>query len=182
MVTAFEPRAVCYGGAGLMPVPDPHMAHSRVVQTMRDACAAQGLDFGLWVVGLHNSTLGQAHPDLCMRNCFDDIYTYALCPGQPTVHAYLCGLAQDLCEQFHPQRIVLEAIGYLSLRHWVHHELFMTPWTEAIEFLFSLCFCPTSAAPAKGWWCWLIMTSQRKWPPIWNGRPGPRPAGASSPG
>jgi hypothetical protein len=148
-VAAFEPRAECYGDSELMPIPDPSLAHSRIVQTTREACAAQGLDFGLWVVGLHNSTLGQAHPDLCMRNCFDDVYPYALCPSQPAVQAYLCGLAQDLSGQFHPQRIVLEAVGYLSLRHWVHHELFMTPWNEALEFLFSLCFCPACMGRAR---------------------------------
>jgi len=141
-VAAFEPRAACYGDAGLLPGPDPRLTQARIVQSTRAACAAQGLDFGLWVVGLHNSTLGQAHPDLCMRNCFGDVYTYALCPSQPAVQAYLRGLAQDVCEQFQPNRIVLEAVGYLSLRHWVHHELFMTPWSEALEFLFSLCFCP----------------------------------------
>ncbi len=148
-VAAFEPRAECYGDSGLMPVPDPRLTQARIVQATRDACAAQGLDFGLWVVGLHNSTLGQAHPDLCMCNCFDDVYTYALCPSQPAVRAYLRGLAQDVCEQFQPNRIVLEAVGYLSLRHWVHHELFMTPWSEALEFLFSLCFCPTCTERAR---------------------------------
>jgi hypothetical protein len=47
-----------------------------------------------------------------------------------------------LCTQFQPDRIIQEAVGFLGLRHWVHHELFFTAWDETLEFLLSLCFCP----------------------------------------
>jgi hypothetical protein len=51
-------------------------------------------------------------------------------------------LLKDVCTQFKPDRIALEAVGTLGLRHWVHHELFMTEWDEALELLTGICFCP----------------------------------------
>ncbi len=140
-VAAFEPQPDRYAPRGLMPVPDPRLAKAAVVARTRAACAARGMDFGLWIVGLHNSTLGETHPELCMHNCFGDVYTYALCPSQPAVQAYAQSLVDDVCRQFEPDRVVLEAIGYLGLRHGVHHELFMTDWSESLELLLSLCFC-----------------------------------------
>jgi hypothetical protein len=47
-----------------------------------------------------------------------------------------------VCTQFQPDRIILEAVGYLGLRHGVHHELFFAPWDDSLELVFSLCFCP----------------------------------------
>jgi hypothetical protein len=139
-LAAFEPQVAHYPDE-LMPMPDMTLARANVLAQARDACRAHGLDFGLWVVALHNSTLGTRHPELCMQNCFGDVYTYALCPAQPQVQAYVCALVDDLCAQFKPQRIILEAVGYLSLRHWVHHELVMVEWDETLELLTALCFC-----------------------------------------
>ncbi len=118
----------------------------------REACSRAGLDFGLWTVGLHNSTLGERNPHLCMVNCFGDCYTYSLCPSHEPVRALLQGVIRDLCAQFQPDRIIQEAAGYLGLRHWVHHELFFTAWDESLELLLSLCFCPACErrAEAKG--------------------------------
>jgi hypothetical protein len=141
-VAAFQPRASFYPNERLMPLPHPELAESGVLARAREACARQGLDFGLWTVLLHNSTLGKRNEHLCVANCFGDRYTYCPCPSQEPVRAYAEGLVKDLCGQFHPDRIVLEAVGYLGLRHWVHHELFFAAWDDALELLFSLCFCP----------------------------------------
>jgi hypothetical protein len=148
-VAAFEPRPEHYGAGGLMPVSDPRLAGSGVLTKAREVCRAQNIDLGLWTVALHNSTLGQNHPGVCLRNCFGDVYTYALCPAAAEVQAYARGLVQDLCTQFRPQRILVEAIGYLGLRHWVHHELFFAVWSAPLELLFSLCFCPACLERAR---------------------------------
>ncbi len=140
-VAAFEPRPEHFGTGGLMPVSDPRLAPSGVLAQAGDVCRARRIDLGLWTVALHNSTLGEEHPSLCVCNCFGDVYTYALCPAAAEVRAYARGLVADLCSQLRPQRILLEAIGYLGLRHWVHHELFFSVWSEPLELLTSLCFC-----------------------------------------
>ena len=116
-------------------------ARANVLGRARDGCAARNVDLALWLVGLHNSTLGEQHPDLCMRSCFGDVYTYSLCPSQSAVRDYLHGITDDVCGQFQPQRLILEAVGFLGMRHGVHHELFMTGWSESLELLLSLCFC-----------------------------------------
>ena len=141
-VAAFEPQPDRYGAPDLVPVPDPRLADARVLDQARAACQDRGIDFELWTVALHNSTLGQRRPDLCIRNAWGDVYAYALCPAQPEVQTYARGLVDDICAQFAPQRLVVEAIGTLGLHHGVHHELFMAPWSEALELLLSLCFCP----------------------------------------
>ena len=130
-MVAFIPDPSRYEAGAPLPAVDRRLTGARVLERTRESCAARNVDFGLWVVGLHNSTLGNADPELCMLNCFGDIYTYSLCPANPRARAYLRGLVTDVCAQFHPQRILLEAIGYLGIQHGVHHELFMHPLSEA---------------------------------------------------
>jgi hypothetical protein len=148
-IAAFEPQPKWYTPGGLIPVPEPRLAEANVIARARAACTARGIDLGLWIVGLHNSTLGQQHPEWCLCNCFGDVYTYALCPSRGEVQAFLRGLVGDVCSQFHPDRVLLEAVGYMGMRHGVHHELFMTGWSESLELLLSLCFCEKCAAHAQ---------------------------------
>ncbi|MFN2182736.1 MAG: hypothetical protein ACK2UU_02035 [Anaerolineae bacterium] len=147
-VAAFQPQPDLYPDDALMPVPDPALVESGVLAQARAACAKDGLDFGLWTVGLHNSTLGEQNRHLCMETCFGDCYTYSLCPAHAPVRAFLQGVIRDLCAQFQPDRIIQEAVGYLGARHWVHHELFFVDWDEGLELLLSLCFC--AACQARG--------------------------------
>jgi hypothetical protein len=146
---AFQPRNSFYPDERLRPVPHPELAGSGVLARAREACDRRGLDLGLWTVLLHNSTLGKQNEQLCVTNCFGDRYTYCLCPSQEPVRAYAEGLIRDLCTQFQPDRILLEAVGYLGLRHGVHHELFFVAWDDALELLFSLCFCPACQQRAE---------------------------------
>ena len=141
-VAAFQPQASLYPADSLVPVPEPGLVESGLLARAREACSRKGIDFGLWTVGLHNSTLGQRNRHLCMVNCFGDSYTYSLCPSHEPVRALLQAVIQDLSAQFRPDRIIQEAVGYLGLRHWVHHELFFVAWDEMLELLLSLCFCP----------------------------------------
>jgi hypothetical protein len=141
-VAAFQPQAEFYPVDSLMPVPEPGLVESGVLARAGEACTRAGLDFALWTVGLHNSTLGERNRHLCMVNCFGDSYAYSLCPSYEPVRALLQSVIRDLCDQFQPDRIIQEAVGFLGLRHWVHHELFFVAWDEVLELLFSLCFCP----------------------------------------
>ncbi len=141
-VAAFRPHPARYKEAGMMPVAEPGLADTQVLARTREFCSVRDVDFGLWSVGLHNSSLGEQRPELCMRNCFGDRYTYSLCPSNKAVRDYVWALLGDLSTQFQPDRILLEAIGFLGMRHWVHHELFFAPWNETLELLLSLCFCP----------------------------------------
>ncbi len=141
-IAAFWPQKELYAETDLLPIVEPALADANVLGQTRSACQKHEIDFGVWVVGLHNSSLGEKHPDQCVVNCFGDVYPYALCPSQAQNQQYIMGLVKDIGAQFSPDRIVIEAIGVLGLRHWVHHELFMTQWDETLELLFSICFCP----------------------------------------
>lgn len=148
-LAAFHPRGEYYQDSGLIPAVDQELADAAVINRSREACEEYGLDFALWVVGLHNSTLGEAHSRRCVENCFGDVYTYSLCPSQPDNQRYLAGLVRDVSEQFAPDRLLFEAVGPLGLRHGLHHELFLTAWDESLELLFSLCFCPACRERAQ---------------------------------
>jgi hypothetical protein len=148
-VAAFEPQKKWYARGALMPKHDQRLVKSRVLEKAREACTRQKMDFGLWVVGLHNSTLGEQHPECCVQNCFGDTYSYQLCPSNSAVQDYLRGLISDVCSQFHPDRIILEAVGHLGWRHGTHHEISQIVWSDALDFLLSLCFCPSCVRQAK---------------------------------
>lgn len=146
---SFTPQPNLYEDPSMVPVPNPDIASTEVLSRMREYCQNARMDNGIWALGLHNSTLSQKNPDKCMVNCFGDIYPYALCPSNASAQSYITSLVEDLCQQFHPDRIMLEGIGFLSLRHGVHHELIMVAWDELLEVLFSLCFCESCKRNAE---------------------------------
>ena len=113
-IAAYWPETARYKEAGIMPVAEPSLADSQVLARSRELCSVSGVDFGLWSVGLHNSSLGEQQPEYCMRNCFGDRYTYSLCPSNRAVRAYMRALLSDLSAQFQPDRILIEAIGFLG--------------------------------------------------------------------
>ncbi len=145
---AFTPQPKHYEASTPLPIAEKRVAEAHVLEQTRKWCEKEGMDFGLWTVGLHNSNLGSTHPELCMRNCFGDVYNYILCPSNPRTRAYLRGLIADICDQFRPQRILLETANFLGMLHWVHHEKFPSTIGEAEASLSFLCFCPDCLARA----------------------------------
>jgi|GEM_PF-896726 len=147
-LAAFQPRAKLYPDQDLIPETAGALVEAEVLEEARAISRERGLDFGLWVVGLHNSTLGERLPELTTENAFGDRYTYSLCPSQALNREYLTALIEDLCGQFQPDRIVLEAPGPLGLQHGLHHELFLFPMDPVLDLVTSLCFCPDCLASA----------------------------------
>jgi hypothetical protein len=137
---AFTPDSGRYP-QGLLPRREAALADSRVIEQAATAARAAGLTFNLWVVVLHGSSLGAAHPELCVRNLYGDIFRYALCPAQPRVRAYALALIDDICNQFHPDALMLESPTYLGVIHGDHHELFLANLDELAKLLMGLCFC-----------------------------------------
>ena len=48
----------------------------------------QAMAVNVWLVLLHNTQLGMAHPQAVVRNAFGDPYYYNLCPSAPEARAY----------------------------------------------------------------------------------------------
>lgn len=137
---AFTPNSDLYP-EGLLPVREASLADSRVIERAAEAAREAGMAFNLWVVVLHGSSLGIAHPELCSRNMYGDVFRYALCPAQPQARAYARALIVDICTQFKPDALILESPTYLGVIHGDHHELFLAHLDELAKLLLGLCFC-----------------------------------------
>ena len=87
----------------------------------------------VWLVLLHNTALGMAHPESVVRNAFGDPYFYNLCPSAPEARAYAKGLARDVTESYPVAGISMEAPGFTPYAHGYHHEFALmrsNPWLE----------------------------------------------------
>ncbi|WP_336204890.1 hypothetical protein [Nonomuraea sp. LPB2021202275-12-8] len=109
----------------------------------RDALLAAGLKVHAWTVLTHNSFLGQAHPDLVVRNAFGDPYPYALCPSFEDVADYCERLVREVLTVGEPDGLILEGCGAMGFAHQSVHE--KTAGADFDADLMSLCFCPGCA-------------------------------------
>src|SRR5688572_28428070 len=92
-----------------------------------------GIAVNVWLVLLHNTRLGMAHPGSVVRNAFGDPYYYNLCPSAPDARAYALGLARDVTESYPVSGISLEGPGFTPYGHGYHHEfalMELNPWLE----------------------------------------------------
>lgn len=111
-----------------------------------DALRAAGLPVHAWTVLTHSSRLGDANPDVVVRNAFGDRYPYALCPSNDDVVEYARTLVSEVLELGRPDGIVLEACGPLGFFHGGHHEKTDgADWSAVQQKLLSLCFCAACA-------------------------------------
>ncbi|GAB2969463.1 hypothetical protein GCM10027184_18150 [Saccharothrix stipae] len=110
--------------------------------TAAGSLRAAGLPVYAWTVLTHSSRLGDAHPDVAVRNAFGDVYPYALCPSNDDVVEYTRTLVSEVLELGRPDGIVLEACGPLGFVHGGHHEKTDgADWSAVQQKLLSLCFC-----------------------------------------
>lgn len=124
----------------LRPVVD-ETAKPGLHERIRESCEKLGVEYNVWAVGLHNSTLARAHPEYAVTNVFGTKYDYALCPSQPVVRQYLLGLSLNIAASFQPASIAMETPNFLGFVHGHHHELILSRLGPVAEYLLSLCFC-----------------------------------------
>lgn len=138
----FTPTRSLYAEPALLPPVNPDTRCVAAAQEAVTSARSRGLEVISSVIGCHNTTIGSAHPELCVENAFGDRYAFALCPAQPRVRAYLCSLVRDVSRQFRPDAVLLDSFAYLDAVHREHHELmFVSPGAFG-KYLLSLCFCP----------------------------------------
>lgn len=107
-----------------------------------DCCGLDGLKTQAWVVLMHNSLLGQRHPEACVTNAFGDRYIYNLCPANPAARHYAVTLCAEVAERYPVAGLSLETPGYLPFEHGYHHEFSLVPQDAWLNNLLGLCFCP----------------------------------------
>ena len=143
----FAPDPVRYGR--LQPRVSDRVGHSLpAIAGLLSEANRVGLDLVGWVVGAHNTWLGERHPECVVENAFGDRYLHSLSPAHPAVRAYLAGLAADVASHG-PAAIELESFGYLGFRHGFHHEITGVELDPAEEALLALAFGPTELAAAE---------------------------------
>lgn len=116
---------------------------------LRELTARTDIATNVWLVLLHNTTLGLAHPDSVVRNAFGDPYSYNLCPSAPEARAYAVGLARDVTESYPVSGLSLEAPGFTPYAHGYHHEFALNRSNRWLDSLLGLCFCDHCVAAAE---------------------------------
>lgn len=138
--------------------PDPdRWSRSRVQPLVQEeglrAAAAQLLDRSgeasveAWTVFLHNTGLGERHPELASVTCFGDRLLSNLCPANPDVADYSVALADDVSAR--GLDVIAEALSGQTFAHGHHHERSFTPIGAGDEALLALCFCEHCAGAAQ---------------------------------
>ncbi|MFD9958638.1 hypothetical protein [Amycolatopsis sp. NPDC058986] len=107
-----------------------------------------GIPAAAWIVLTHNSQLGIANPGVAVRNCFGEVYPWALCPAQPAVREYSATLTAEAVDGLELSSVILEACGPLGAVHQHQHEKTDGVWAPAVARLLSVCCC---TACAEGW-------------------------------
>lgn len=134
---AWAGRRLVPAGADWVPGPDPGGAAV-------DVLAAEGIPVNAWLVLAHNSRLGSLHPELAVRNCFGEVYPYALCPAQEEVRLYCATLAAEALRGLAPgavRGVSLESAGQLGAVHLGCHEKTDGAYPPAALRALSVCCC-----------------------------------------
>ncbi|WP_326952103.1 hypothetical protein [Amycolatopsis sp. NBC_01286] len=105
-----------------------------------------GIPAAAWIVLTHSSQLGYAHPDVAVRNCFGEVYPWALCPSQPAVREYAAAMTAEAVAGLELSSVVLEACGPLGAVHQHQHEKTDGVWAPAVARLLSICCCDACAS------------------------------------
>jgi hypothetical protein len=108
---------------------------------LRELTDGKRVAVNVWLVLLHNTLLGSAHPESSVANAFGDRYIYNLCPSAPAARAYALGLAKDVTESYGVSGISLETPGFLPYVHGYHHEFALNSPNRWLDSLLGLCFC-----------------------------------------
>ena len=108
--------------------------------------AEAGIEVAAWIVLTHSTRLGEAHPDLAVRSCWDEPYPYALCARHEDVRRYAETLAAVAVRETPTTTVILEACGQLGLAHGGHHEKTDGAYDAATQQLLSICCCDACRA------------------------------------
>lgn len=140
----FNADSTCYGA--IKPVANAMLGQGDILRELTDAGS---MNINVWLVLLHNTRLGMAHPESVVRNAFGDPYFYNLCPSAPEARAYAIGLARDVTENYPVGGISVEAPGFTPYAHGYHHEFALLRSNPWLENLLGLCFCDHCLAGAE---------------------------------
>jgi len=140
----FRTDAARYGA--IQPLPNTLLQTHDVVRELTDDGR---VSVNVWLVLLHNTALGMAHPQSVVHNAFGDPYFYNLCPSAPEARAYARALVKNVTESYPVAGVSLEAPGFAPYAHGYHHEFALLRSNPWLESMLGLCFCEHCVAGAQ---------------------------------
>ncbi len=111
-------------------------------EELAERAERRGISLSAWMPVFHNSGIGTSYPDVAVENPWGDRIFHTICPSNEQVADLARSVAADIAGRGIFDRILLESVEYLPLRHDHHHEVIGVPLGAEAEFLASLCFCP----------------------------------------
>ena len=137
--TYFEPERARYGA--LVPVGNgPPESRERLL-AFRAACGRAGLGFRAWIVALHQEALATAHPTAAARTLDGSPNGIGLCPSAAESVELVEGLVADVCAQFEPELVEIEAALYPAWEPAYTITLTLAQLSEQTRLLGAQCFC-----------------------------------------
>ena len=116
---------------------------------LRELVNAKDIQINVWLVLLHNTLLGTAHPEATVANAFGDRYVYSLCPSHPEARNYAIGLAADVTKSYPVSGISMESPGFAPYAHGFHHEFALQRPNRWLNSQLGLCFCESCVSGAR---------------------------------
>jgi hypothetical protein len=101
----------------------------------------QGFEVNAWLVLAHSTRLGTLRPDLAVRNCFGDSYSYALCIAHEEVRDYVATLAAEATRDVPVNGVSIEGLGQMGVAHNGPHEKTDGAFGSAAQRVLSVCCC-----------------------------------------
>ena len=130
----------------IKPVANAMLAERDVFRAL---CDSGKIATNAWLVLLHNTRLGSAHPEATVKNAFGDAYVYSLCPSSSAAREYAVALSKNIADNYPIVGLSLETPGFLPYAHGFHHEFALLRQNRWLDALLGLCFCDHCLARAK---------------------------------
>lgn len=134
-----------YYGA-IKPVANSILSGNDVIPEL---AATKTMAVNVWLVLMHNTLLGTANPNSCVRNAFGDHYVYNLCPSAPDARAYAVALSKDVADHYDISGLSLESPGFMPYAHGFHHEFALNAPNRWLDAQLGLCFCDHCVGAAQ---------------------------------
>lgn len=148
----FEPDDDRFADLPIRPIQNDIDGASDPLGDVVSVADSYGLQTNAWIVHMHNSRLGAAHPTYQLEDAFGTSHEHALCPSDPAVRRYFAAITAEAADRG-VTAVELEAIRFPSVFHGhgtdYGHDARQVLATDVEERLFSQCFCDACWSRAR---------------------------------
>jgi hypothetical protein len=134
-------RESAWRGQALRPVAATWVASTDPFADAAMELTDHGFAVHAWLILAHSDYLSTQRPDLAVRNCFGDVYSYALCVSNDEVLAYITTLAGEAVREVPIAGVSIEGLGQLGVAHNGLHEKTDGAYGPAAQRSLSVCCC-----------------------------------------